>query len=230
MSRINSSLGSGITIPLPQYRVKLINAESADHSNATKKGQSIDTDSIGYSNTAYAFFSFLEKRRKRWSILIIMKIFEKVYQGSKSLVLWMISRKNKSAERFKAESVTIISWSAVTKSCIAYEIWDLMSFEIWRLDQISDITEYSPKKNLNEPLHFRTTCHLTSKFVPANFLNWWRILFPKLQAPLYRQFEPSCRDFKVEVSFFIPKFTYITPCKLKHCPHSFVRFYRFEDS
>ena len=26
------------------------------------------------------------------------------------------------------------------------EIWDLMSFKIWRLDQISDITEYSPKK------------------------------------------------------------------------------------
>ena len=154
MSRINSSLGSGITIPLPQYRVKLINAESADHSNATKKGQSIDTDSIGYSNTAYAFFSFLEKRRKRWSILIIMKIFEKVYQGSKSLVLWMISRKNKSAERFKAESVTIISWSAVTKSCIAYEIWDLMSFEIWRLDQISDITEYSPKKKSESAITF----------------------------------------------------------------------------
>ena len=52
-------------------------------------------------------------------------------------------------------------------------------------------------------------------------MNWWRILFSKLQASWYRQFETSCRDFMVEVSFFFPKFTYITPCKLKHCPFSF---------
>ena len=146
-STMNSSFGSGITIPLPQYcRVKLIDAESADHSNTTKEDHSIDTDSIGYSNTTYLFISFPEERRERWSILIIMKIFEKVYQGSKSLVIWMISRKSKSAERFKAISVIIISWYTVTNSCTAYEIWDLMSFEIGRLDQISDITEYSPKK------------------------------------------------------------------------------------
>ena len=43
-------------------------------------------------------------------------------------------------------SATIISSSAVTKYGIAYEIGDLMSSEMWRVDQISDITEYSPKK------------------------------------------------------------------------------------
>ena len=65
MSTMNSSFGSGITIPLPQYRVKLIDAESADHSNTSKEGQSIDADSIGYSNTTYLFISFPEERRER---------------------------------------------------------------------------------------------------------------------------------------------------------------------
>ena len=66
-STMNSSFGSGITIPLPQYRVKLIDAESADHSKEgrSKEGQSIDTDSIGYSNTTYLFISFPEERRER---------------------------------------------------------------------------------------------------------------------------------------------------------------------
>ena len=64
MSTMNSSFGNGITIPLPQYRVKLIDAESADNSNTTKEGHSIDTDSIGYSNTTYLFISFSEERRE----------------------------------------------------------------------------------------------------------------------------------------------------------------------
>ena len=64
MSTMNSSFVNGITIPRPQYRVKLIDAESADYSNTTKEGQSIDIDSIGYSNITYLFISFPEERRE----------------------------------------------------------------------------------------------------------------------------------------------------------------------
>ena len=42
-----------------------------------------------------------------------------------------------------------------------------MSFEIWRLDQISDITEYSPKKKSEYAITFPH--NLSSKFIPANF-------------------------------------------------------------
>ena len=58
----------------------------------------------------------------------------------------MMSRKSKSAETFKTVSVTMITSSAVSKYGIAFKIGDLMSSEIWRVDQISDIAEYSPKK------------------------------------------------------------------------------------
>ena len=58
----------------------------------------------------------------------------------------MMSRKSKSAETFEPVSVTIITSSAVSKYGIALKIGDLMSSEIWRVDQISDIAEYSPKK------------------------------------------------------------------------------------
>ena len=77
-----------------------------------------------------------------------------IFLMNKELYVQVISRKSKSAERFKVVSEAIISWSAVTKSSIAYEIWDLMSFEIWRLDQISDITEYSPKKKSESAITF----------------------------------------------------------------------------
>ena len=73
---------------------------------------------------------------------------------NKELYVQVISRKRKSAERFKVVSEAIITWFTVTKSCIAYEIWDLMSFEIGRLDQISDITEYSPKKKSESAITF----------------------------------------------------------------------------
>ena len=43
---------------------------------------------------------------------------------------------------------------AVTKYGIAYEIGDLMSSEMWRVDQISDITEYSPKKKTEWAITF----------------------------------------------------------------------------
>ena len=66
----------------------------------------------------------------------------------------MMSRKSKLAERFKAVLVIIISWSTVNKE--VYSIWNLilMSFEIWRVDQISDITEYSPKKKSESAITF----------------------------------------------------------------------------
>ena len=49
---------------------------------------------------------------------------------NKELYVQVISSKSKSAERFKVVSEAIISWSAVTKQCIVYEIGDLMSSEI----------------------------------------------------------------------------------------------------
>ena len=63
-------------------------------------------------------------------------------------------KKSKWAERFKAVSVTINSSSAVSKYRIAYEIGDLMRSEIWRVDQISDIAEYSPKKKTEWAITF----------------------------------------------------------------------------
>ena len=51
-------------------------------------------------------------------------------------------------------SGTIISASAVAKYGVACEIGDLISSEMWRVDQIPDITEYSPKKKTEWAITF----------------------------------------------------------------------------
>ena len=49
--------------------------------------------------------------------------------------------------------------------------WDLMSTKTKRIDQISDITEFSPRKKIDRALQFRTASHIISRsMIHTNFL------------------------------------------------------------
>ena len=111
----------------------------------------------------------------------------------------------------------LLCWCA---SCSSYLVIACFLAEMSVVLRCEELIEFlilqnaHPKRLLNESLHFCTTCHHISNFIPANFSNWWRILFSNLQASRYSNLKPSCWDIELTVYFFFPKFTCITPWKL----------------
>ena len=119
------------------------------------------------------------------------------------------------------------NWNSVSDNNFIICCYKIV-YSIW-----NDITE---KRNLNQTLNFHWCHHLTSKFISASILNWWKCnwfdIISKLLASWNYHWHsseqvvsswnlkpvPQLSRFHGGDSVFFPKFTYITPWKLEHWP------------
>ena len=90
-----------------------------------------------------------------------------IFRMNKELNVQVISRKMYSIVR--SNNFLVHSFKVV------YSIWNRRSNEFWDFTKFLILQNTHSKSNLNEPSHFRTTCHLTSKFIGRN-QQLWRFL------------------------------------------------------
>ena len=106
---------------------------------------------------------------------------------------------------------------------IVYSIWNLRSNEFWDLKTWSNFWYYRILTQKEIWISHYISAQLDISRPSISQLTFWidgGFYSQSYKHPDIGNLKPAVEIlYCSEVSFFFPKFTYITPCKLKHCPN-----------